>query len=66
MPSLNREHLKAKRDIAQVTSLALGHRFAKLKTEHRLSASADRPVLGKAIAQRTAGRPWSKSEAPSE
>ena len=64
MPSLTREHLKAKRDIPQVTSLALGHRFAKLKTEHGLSASASRPVLGKAIAQRTAGRPWSSRTTP--
>ena len=60
MPSLQRPQLKAKRAIPEVTSLALGQRFAKLKAERPVSASADRPALGEAIARRTAGRPWSK------
>jgi hypothetical protein len=60
MPSLKRPQLKAKRSFPEVTSLALGQRFAKLKSERAVSASADRPALGEAIARRTAGRPWSK------
>ena len=60
MPSLQRPQLKAKRAFKEVTSLALGPRFAKLKAERKVSASADRPPLGEAIARRTAGRPWSK------
>ena len=60
MPSLDKRQLKAKRSFHEVTSLALGQRFAKLKTERKVSASADRPGLGKAIARRTADRPWSK------
>jgi hypothetical protein len=60
MPSLKRPQLKAKRAFPEVTSLALGKRFAKLKAERPVSASADRPALGEAIARRTAGRPWSK------
>ncbi len=60
MPSLQRPQLKAKRAFKEVTSLALGQRFAKLKAERKVSASADRPALGEAIARRTAGRPWSK------
>jgi len=66
MPLLNRHRLKAKLAGHEVTSLALGHRFAKLKAERELSASANRPVLGEAIARRTAGRPWSKSKSTSE
>jgi hypothetical protein len=60
MPSLDRPQLRAKRAFKEVTSLALGKRFAKLKAERAVSASADRPALGEAIARRTAGRPWSK------
>ena len=60
MPSLDRPQLKAKRAFKEVTSLTLGPRFAKLKAERAVSASADRPALGEAIARRTAGRPWSK------
>jgi hypothetical protein len=60
MPSLDKRQLKGKRSFDEVTSLALGQRFAKLKAERNVSASADRPALGKAIARRTAGRPWSK------
>jgi hypothetical protein len=60
MPSLDRRQLKAKRAFPEVISLALGKRFAKLKAERPVSASADRPALGEAIARRTAGRPWSK------
>ena len=66
MPLLNRHRLKSKLAGHEVTSLALGHRFAKLKAERELSASANRPVLGEAIALRTAGRPWSKSKSTSE
>ena len=66
MPLLNRHRLKAKLAGHEITSLALGHRFAKLKAERGLAAAADRPNLGEAIARRTAGRPWSKSKAPSE
>jgi hypothetical protein len=60
MPSLKRPQLKAKRSFHEVTSLAIGQRFAKLKAEREVSASADRPALGEAIARRTVGRPWSK------
>jgi hypothetical protein len=60
MPSLKRPQLKAKRSFPEVTSLALGQPFAKLKAERAVSASTDRPALGEAIARRTAGRPWSK------
>jgi hypothetical protein len=60
MPSFDRRQLKAKHATHEVTSLAIGQRFAKLKAERAVSASADRPVLGEAIARRTAGRPWSK------
>jgi len=66
MPLLNRHRLKAKLAGHEITSLALGHRFAKLKADRGLAAAADRPKLGELIARRTAGRPWSKSKAPSE
>lgn len=63
---LQKRKLKATHALHELSVNPLGHRFAKLKAERAFSASANRPVLGKAIAERTAGRPWSKSEAPSE
>ena len=58
-----KRHIKTKRSVHEQSVSPLGHRFAKLKAERELSASANRPVFGEAIAQRTAGRPWSKSKA---
>ena len=61
-----KRHLKTERSVHEQSASPLGHRFAKLKVERGLLAIANRPVLGEAIARRTAGRPWSKSKAPSK
>jgi hypothetical protein len=62
----NKQQLKAERIFNEHPSAGGSQRHAKMKTERGLSASAERPVFGDAIARRSRGRLWSESKAPSE